>query len=249
MTKSDGLRVHGEWPAQLQITQGWAKAWARPWNDDLEAVALRLERGSARFLRLCTGFVSNFATTVLSPALMPPRTRIWKEAGFEVSDQLALLEHDLRNISPVVDETANETRVQAGSLEPTDELYEIDQAAFPIRWRMGRQGLIESVSATSRSVVHRITAANDRGLGSVSGFAVTGISLGQGYLQRLAVHPLAQRQGQGGALVRASLLWARSHGARGALVNTQSENEPALHLYRRAGFENVPGGLVVMGTR
>lgn len=263
VTKSDGLRVHGEWPNQVQITQGWAKAIARPWNDDFEAVALRLERGSSRFLRLCAGFVSDFASPVLSPALLPARARVWKEAGFEFSDQLALLEHNLRHVPrapelpnsdlpeselPNSELPVNGTRVLAGPLQPTEELYEIDQAAFPIRWRMGRQGLIESVDATHRSAVHRI-ASGASGSTSVTGFAVTGISLGQGYLQRLAVHPRAQGKGLGSALVRASLLWARGHGARAALVNTQSENEPALRLYQRAGFENVPGGLVVMSAK
>lgn len=211
---------------------------ARPWNDDFAAAALRVERGSARFLRSCTEFVTGLATPVLSPALLPARARMWAEAGYEVADNLALLEHDLRHI-PFAGEMA--TAVSIGHLEPAAEIYEIDQAAFPVRWRMGWLGLKESVEATNRSVVHRITDEN-----CVIGFAVTGISIGQGYLQRLAVHPQARNRGFGGELVRESLKWARSHGARAVLVNTQNDNESALSLYRQAGFASVAGGLVVM---
>jgi ribosomal protein S18 acetylase RimI-like enzyme len=222
----------------LQLSSGWGKALARPWNEDFVAAALRVERGSARFLRSCTEFMRNLVTPVLSPALLPFRARMWTEAGYAVADQLALLEHDLRRLPPVNGTTAE---ISLGHLEPSNELYEIDQAAFPVRWRIGRRGLAESVEATNRAAVHRL--ADDVG---VVGFSVTGLSLGQGYLQRLAVHPRARARGYGAALVGASLRWARSHGARAILVNTQNDNEAALRLYKRIGFEPVAGGLVVM---
>jgi ribosomal protein S18 acetylase RimI-like enzyme len=235
------LKVRGTWPNQLALSLGWARASARPWNDDFPAVALRLDRGSARFLGACTDYVRMLGAPVLSPALLPARSRLWEEAGYEVGDQLALLEHDLRHIPG--NDNGNVPSAEPGHLHPSNELYEIDQSAFPVRWRMGRRGLEESVEATGRSVVHRV-----RDEEGTAGFAVTGISLGQAYLQRLAVHPRAQRQGLGGALVRASLLWARHRGARAVLVNTQTENQNALDLYRQTGFVIVPGGLVVMSA-
>jgi ribosomal protein S18 acetylase RimI-like enzyme len=108
---------------------------------------------------------------------------------------------------------------------------------------MGRRGLAESIEATGRSVVHRIVER-----GSLSGFAITGISFGHAYLQRLAVHPRSQHRGYGLELVGASLRWARVHGARTVLVNTQTENLRALELYRKMGFVTIPSGLVVMST-
>jgi ribosomal protein S18 acetylase RimI-like enzyme len=38
----------------------------------------------------------------------------------------------------------------------------------------------------------------------------------------------------------------RRHRADRALVNTQVDNEPALALYLRCGFEELPTGLCVM---
>jgi len=239
MVKSHGLRVRGDWPDLMQMSQGWAKAWARPWNDDFPAVALRLERGNARFLRACTELVRELATPVLSPALLPSRTSLWTDAGYEVSDQLLLLEHDLRDIPA----GTLGSDIAAGGFEPADELYQIDQVAFPVRWRLGRRGLEESIEATVRTAVHRVSDQE-----GTTGFSVAGVGLGQGYLQRLAVHPRAQGLGHGTALVRASLLWARRHGARAVLVNTQAENERARQLYERTGFRPVPGGLVVMAA-
>jgi ribosomal protein S18 acetylase RimI-like enzyme len=81
--------------------------------------------------------------------------------------------------------------------------------------------------------------------GNCVGFAIVGVALGAGYLQRLAVSPAAQGRGLGSDLVRASLRWARSHGARSMLVNTQVGNTAAASIYRRLGFNDVPGGLLL----
>ena len=51
--------------------------------------------------------------------------------------------------------------------------------------------------------------------------------------------------GLGSDLVRASLRWARGHGARSMLVNTQMDNVAAASIYRRLGFNDVPGGLLL----
>ncbi|MEX0666908.1 MAG: GNAT family N-acetyltransferase, partial [Acidimicrobiia bacterium] len=77
------------------------------------------------------------------------------------------------------------------------------------------------------------------------GFAIAGAALGAGYLQRLAVSPSARGHGLGSDLVRASLRWARGHGARSMLVNTQRDNLAAASIYRQLGFNDVPGGLLL----
>lgn len=132
--------------------------------------------------------------------------------------------------------------IEHGGLEPLDEILAIDQASFEPRWRLGRLGLAESVSATGKSTVLRIR--NDDG--AVGGFAICGVSLGMGYLQRLAVAPASRSRGMGGSLVAAVVRWTRRHGARVLLVNTQSDNDQAADLYRRMGFSDVPGGLLLL---
>ena len=116
--------------------------------------------------------------------------------------------------------------IAAGGVDPIEELHRIDSEAFAARWRLGRLGLAESVAATNRSIVFRVAAD-----GNCVGFAIAGVALGAGYLQRLAVSPAAQGRGLGSDLVRASLRWARGHGARSMLVNTQvGQRRGGLHL-------------------
>jgi ribosomal protein S18 acetylase RimI-like enzyme len=228
------LRIRGAWPGRVEITAGWAKAVVRPWNDDIEALSLRLERGGARFLGSCAHLVSDWSQEVLSPATLPSAGATWREAGFIETDRLLLMERDLNGIDRPT------TVIEAGGVEPIEELHRVDSEAFTARWRLGRLGLAESATATSRSTVFRVAAE-----GNCVGFAIVGVALGAGYLQRLAVSPAAQGRGLGSDLVRASLRWARSHGARSMLVNTQVGNTAAASIYRRLGFNDVPGGLLL----
>ena len=228
------LRLRGAWPGRVEITSGWAKAVARPWNEDVEASSLRLERGGARFLGSCARLVSEWSQEVLSPATLPSASAVWQEAGFIETDRLLLMERDLN----AVDRPG--AVIDAGGVEPIDELHRVDSEAFSPRWRLGRLGLAESVTATNRSTVFRVAAD-----GRCVGFAIAGVAFGAGYLQRLAVSPTARGRGLGSDLVRVSLRWARSQGARSMLVNTQDDNVAAASVYRRLGFSDVPGGLLL----
>ena len=227
-------RVRGAWPGRVEITAGWAKATIRPWNDDIEAASIRLERGGARFLASCARLAAEWSPEVLSPATLPSATKLWREAGFVEADRLLMMEHDLTSVDRPT------AVIGSGGVEPIEELSKIDSEAFAPRWRLGRMGLAESVAATNRSMVFRVAAD-----GGCVGFAIAGVALGAGYLQRLAVSPSARGQGLGSDLVRVSLRWARGHGARSMLVNTQKDNLAAASIYRKLGFNDVPGGLLL----
>jgi ribosomal-protein-alanine N-acetyltransferase len=237
--RTERLHKTGDWPGRIELTSGWAKAVARPWNDDVDAVSLRLERGGVRFLRACAHVCTGWSPEVLSPATLPAGVRLWKQAGFVESNRLLLLEHDLSSkVTPRLE-------VEQGGLEPLDEILAIDQVSFEPRWRLGRIGLAESVAATGKATVLRIRNSD----GTIGGFAICGTSLGTGYLQRLAVSPDSRSRGLGGSLVAASIRWARRAYARVLLVNTQTDNDPAATLYRRFGFTDVPGGLLLLRYR
>jgi ribosomal protein S18 acetylase RimI-like enzyme len=228
------LHVRGAWPERVEITAGWAKATVRPWNDDVDAASIRLERGGARFLASSARLAAEWSPDVLSPATLPSAKTIWRQAGFVETDRLLLMEHNLTSVERPT------AVIIAGGVEPAEDLSRIDSEAFAPRWRLGRLGLAESVAATNRSIVFRVAAGD-----TCVGFAIVGVALGAGYLQRLAVSPTARGQGLGSDLVRASLRWARGHGARSMLVNTQTDNVAAASIYRRLGFNDVPGGLLL----
>jgi ribosomal protein S18 acetylase RimI-like enzyme len=157
---------------------------------------------------------------------------VWREAGFEESGQLLLFEHDLASI------TDPGLRVEEEPEAAFAALNRIDRESFMPRWRLGPLGLAESVSATGRAMIHTVRVE-----GELAGFAITGVSLGVGYLQRLAVDPRWRGEGWGRALVRESLRWARRRRVVTVLVNTQPDNEAAAGLYRSEGFHDVPAGL------
>jgi ribosomal-protein-alanine N-acetyltransferase len=56
-------------------------------------------------------------------------------------------------------------------------------------------------------------------------------------LHRLVVSPRARRQGVGSALVRSGVEAVRHMGARTLTLEVGYENEPAIALYQRMGFE------------
>ncbi len=120
-------------------------------------------------------------------------------------------------------------------------VLEVDHLAFSPFWRFDRAGLDDARNATP---VSRFRVATQGG--TVVGYAVTGRAGPISYLQRLAVHPDAQRRGIATMLVNDALHWAARRGARTMLVNTQDQNHPAVALYERLGFRLEPDGLDVL---
>lgn len=177
---------------------------------------------------------------VVTGALAPAARLPFVAAGFTVVEELHLLVHSLDELPPVP--PVPELR-RARREEGTD-LARIDAAAFadPF-WHLDEEGLAQAQAATPSSRL-RVAAVQDRAVG----FAVTGRSGRQGFVQRLAVHPAAQGRHVGTALVADALSWLRRRGAAQATINTQLENDRALQLYLRAGFRLQRERLAVLGA-
>ncbi|MGH8874268.1 MAG: GNAT family N-acetyltransferase, partial [Acidimicrobiia bacterium] len=133
--------------------------------------------------------------------------------------------------------------VRVGARAEWEQAVEVDRAAFPVAWRLGRHGLEESRDSTPWSTF--LVAAGPTA-SPIAGFAVVGLSTATGYLQRLAVHPGHQGAGVGRALVRASLRWAHKRGARTMLLNTQPDNAVAARLYGQEGFTQMVERLAIL---
>lgn len=159
-----------------------------------------------------------------------------ESAGFTVFQQLALLEHtEVRRAARALGEVAATTRLLATQRPAASR---IDAAAFGREWALDQVALHEVCAATPRH--------HARGVGApLSGYAISGRDGRQGFLQRLAVHPDAQRQGLGLALVADSLTWMARWRVERALVNTPTDNQGALDLYQRVGYRRVPELLYV----
>ena len=174
---------------------------------------------------------------VLTNALAPGASLPFVDCGFEVRSRLHLLVFDFA-AQPLAASTRR-TRRAAAADRPA--LLAVDAAAFDDFWTLDDVGLEQAAQATPRSHF-RVERADP-----IGGYGLFGRAERVGYVQRLAVHPRAQRSGLGLALLRDGLRWMRLRGARSAYVNTQDDNERALRLYEGAGFRRLPVGLCVLG--
>ena len=232
------LITRGSWPGHVVFRRGWARAEARPWNDDYPDAHLRLIRGGSGFIAASADELLDFgAPSVFSPPLAASSQGFWQSAGFEHYANLTLLRLELDEPAPGPDHL-----VATGDDDDLDEAIRIDAAAFEPFWRLDRSGLEEAMRATQRSEL-LVIRNQDRGL---CGFAIVGYGSALAYLQRVAVDPPWQSQGMGRSMVRAAARSARARGARALLLNTQSGNSAALNLYDKEGFTRLPDALDLM---
>lgn len=176
------------------------------------------------------GFSSAY-TAALSPSQAEP----FFAAGFELHEELHLLR---RTLSQQV--ATDRGRTRRARRSDWDDVLTLDQLAFDDFWQFDRSSLSDAIKATPR---HRFQVIKSE---PVHGYHVTGLAGTNSYVQRVAVHPDAQGQGYGTALVNDSLQWAFRSGATVAHVNTQIKNERAVALYERCGFALATHRLLVL---
>ncbi len=80
----------------------------------------------------------------------------------------------------------------------------------------------------------------------MAAFSISGRANQAGYIQRLAVDPSARRRGFGRLLLDDAIRWMQRRNVSRVLVNTASDNQAALTLYRSAGFVDQPGELLIL---
>jgi len=108
-------------------------------------------------------------------------------------------------------------------------ILEVDRRSFPPLWRYSRPVLEEALSQATLGTLL------ERG-GSVVGYQISTSSAFGAHLARLAVVPEFQHQGLGSGMVIDLLRQLKTRGYDHVSVNTQSDNEHSLRLYRRLGF-------------
>ena len=173
---------------------------------------------------------------IVTNALTAAEQQGYLAVGFSVQERLHLLSHDLTDIP----DPPAPHRLRRARRRDRERILAVDGAAFDPFWRLDRAGLLDAIGATPASRV-RVGGGSP-----LVGYAVTGRAGTRGYLQRLAVHPDAQGQGLGSALVVDALRWLRRHRCALAMVNTQEVNTGAFALYQGLGFRARPEGLAVL---
>lgn len=158
-------------------------------------------------------------------------------AGLECVQELVLLE-----MGPPPRPASHLRRTRRLRTGQLDDIATVDRAAFGERWYLSASMLADVRTATP---THRARVVTGLTTAPVDGFIIAGRAARTGYVQRLAVHPDAQRRGVGQALLGDAVSWMRRARVHRVYVNTHVDNDAALALYRENGFRELPERLRV----
>jgi len=217
-----------------------------PWHADAAIAHLSVptERPRPQAANLRTvleSLAGDGYTDAITPALHLDDAGVYLRLGFQEFDRLKVLGHELTDLDPPRPAPDPRVRLHRARRRHRGAALEVDALAFPPFWQLDSSGLLEALRATPRHRF-RIAACGD----DVIGYAVTGRAGTQAFLQRLAVRPALGGRGVGSSLVVDALHWAARRRVARLLVNTQEDNQRALDLYHRLGFELTPTDLVVL---
>ena len=122
-----------------------------------------------------------------------------------------------------------------------DTITSLDHAAFSTEWWYSGTTFFRAMHDQTRFImVERNGLPVGYGFGHAFG--------AQAHITRLAVHPEQQGQGLGTRLLEALILHFRAQGAETITLNTQTDNEDALRLYRHFGFTSAGDVVTVWRT-
>jgi ribosomal protein S18 acetylase RimI-like enzyme len=251
------------WLVVRQQTLRFGESWARiaPWRGGGGAAHLVVGPDAGVSSSVVLSCVERARASgyqsVLTSAVSPAESDAFVAAGFSVQERLHLLAVDLDAEPPLPKKP-----LERATRRDRTGVLELDAASFDAFWQLGPVGLRDALSATPTSrfrVGHQVLAPeptyeagaprdNERDK-RLAAYGITGLAGSHGYLQRVAVHPDARRDGWGRTLVSDALGWLWRNGAHRAYVNTQLENHRALALYESFGFAILPAGLCVLGRQ
>jgi GNAT superfamily N-acetyltransferase len=176
---------------------------------------------------------------LIGPLVPESGARPYLDAGLRIVDRVSVMRCDRPGglvASPLPDGVVLR-QASAGDL---DAIAALDRASFPDFWRYDPAQLAHLLS-TGRGAVAEES-------GSVIGYTLATVSVGEGSLGRLAVLPAARSRGVGTALASEAVAWLAAQGVRAVTLSTRSEDEPSLRLYGRLGFRLLPDALVVCAS-
>ena len=118
--------------------------------------------------------------------------------------------------------------------EHLDGILALEQDGFASAEQWSRHAWAEELEADDRLVL-----AHTDSTGSVIGVANFGCVEDMADLHRVVVHRDARGRGVAAQLIQAGIEWAEALGATRMLLEVRTDNDPALELYSRLGFDRI----------
>lgn len=181
---------------------------------------------------LDSGGALGFSSLITRP-LSYPQAVAYMLTGFQPWREITVFEMPVSRPAPEKPGRALPDGVTLRGLRPgdTSRVLALDVRSFDEFWSLDRYTLAGIAHAAEVNAFHLATSGS-----RLVGYAITGVTGGRGYLQRLGVDPEHQGRGIGRALAEWTLWWMSRNGASLLTVNTQRDNEPAIRLYESLGF-------------
>jgi ribosomal protein S18 acetylase RimI-like enzyme len=153
------------------------------------------------------------------------------EQAFEVSREWMRMELlELPSSGSTNEAVARGFRLRPAQPEDAEAIVQLDVAAFP-----APSATAETATSDIRS--DPVWVLEDESSGRAMGFLHLHTRLAPtGYIADIALHPDYQRRGLGEAAMRWALAWFRGRGLRRAVLTVNTDNAPAIALYRKLGF-------------
>ena len=163
---------------------------------------------------------------VAAIAMQPWFQQVLTASAFENHQQIVMLDWD---VQPWSSRGAKDIQIRKMTEDDLPQVVETDNAAFDPLWHNSFDTIQRAFSQSLFATV----AENDRG---IVGYQVTTGHGQRAHLARLAVRPQIQGQGTGRALLSDLFTKVTRNGITRLSVNTQSNNEASLTLYKKMGF-------------
>jgi ribosomal-protein-alanine N-acetyltransferase len=152
--------------------------------------------------------------------------KVLEAAGFENRQNIVMLEWVYQ---PWALREADGIRIRQMTEADLPNVVVVDNASFDPLWH-------NSIETLRRAFSQSLFATVAEAEGGVIGYQLTTGSNTRAHLARLAVHPSMQRRGTASLLLGDLFSRLAPRGYRKLSVNTQSDNQVSLSLYKKMGF-------------